>query len=579
MTNETPRYDSDDDGGFDLPSGASFDEDGGDPVIRDSNGNIILRYDEGTSEWQFQGEDLTGIQSIGSNEINTESRHPQVVVFRDSSGTLHANGASDIGEDTDLGSLLNTIVGSVNRGKIALREWAPDDDVTMGSAVELGSSQIIEGEVPKHAARSSEEDLLSGEIVAGSISGPLISDTDQDTRQDGVVNGAGVRNLYIDAGNLTGDEVIQFEGEHPIIEGCAITKWADGAAIRTLNHVARIYNNKGYGGTGPFIRVDWADCQIVGNDGTSSGDDVCKIDAANNTLRGNTFSDSGGGSGLRMLSGATECRVVACHVGANDQRGYYDQGENNTYASCTADATGDGSNTVNIGLGWWVRSSPGTVLHGCTALDNESVGVKFEGSTKCGMYGGYVKNNGQVSGKSERDGIKCVNADDIQIVGVQVYDDQGTTTQQNGIRFDDCSGALVAGCVVTGHANADILIDSDNDEIVITNTQFGTITDNGTRTLINGHGTNNGDPASTGDWNGEAAYAHDMGAVVWDTSTTPDTPYLADPDGSWHIAAVEPDALTAKDTGTVDGTYGTPEADVIKNNRTRIEEIEDRLGL
>lgn len=35
--------------------------------------------------------------------------------------------------------------------------------------------------------------------------------------------------------------------------------------------------------------------------------------------------------------------------------------------------------------------------------------------------------------------------------------------------------------------------------------------------------------------------------------------------------------LTAKDGGTVDSTYGTAEADVIKNNRTRIEEVETAL--
>lgn len=36
-------------------------------------------------------------------------------------------------------------------------------------------------------------------------------------------------------------------------------------------------------------------------------------------------------------------------------------------------------------------------------------------------------------------------------------------------------------------------------------------------------------------------------------------------------------ALTAKDTSTVDGTYGSEEQAVIVNNRTRIEEIEDAL--
>ena len=36
-------------------------------------------------------------------------------------------------------------------------------------------------------------------------------------------------------------------------------------------------------------------------------------------------------------------------------------------------------------------------------------------------------------------------------------------------------------------------------------------------------------------------------------------------------------ALTAKNTGTVDTTYGADERDVIENNRTRISELEDVL--
>lgn len=37
------------------------------------------------------------------------------------------------------------------------------------------------------------------------------------------------------------------------------------------------------------------------------------------------------------------------------------------------------------------------------------------------------------------------------------------------------------------------------------------------------------------------------------------------------------DALTAKDDATVTATYTSTEANVINNNRTRIEEIEDAL--
>lgn len=42
-------------------------------------------------------------------------------------------------------------------------------------------------------------------------------------------------------------------------------------------------------------------------------------------------------------------------------------------------------------------------------------------------------------------------------------------------------------------------------------------------------------------------------------------------------AAAQQGPLTGQDSGTVDATYGTAEANVIDNNRTRIAEIETAL--
>lgn len=59
------------------------------------------------------------------------------------------------------------------------------------------------------------------------------------------------------------------------------------------------------------------------------------------------------------------------------------------------------------------------------------------------------------------------------------------------------------------------------------------VRDGGTRTLVNGAGTNAGDPRRTGEWEGHAEYAAATGATVWDTTTTPWTPYRADGAGNW----------------------------------------------
>lgn len=42
-------------------------------------------------------------------------------------------------------------------------------------------------------------------------------------------------------------------------------------------------------------------------------------------------------------------------------------------------------------------------------------------------------------------------------------------------------------------------------------------------------------------------------------------------------ATTQPTALTASDTNTVDGTYGSEEALVINNLRVRLDELEDKL--
>jgi len=58
---------------FGLPAGAELGEDNGDVVIKDSSGTIILRRNETASEWQFEGTDLTGINSIDASSATFEN--------------------------------------------------------------------------------------------------------------------------------------------------------------------------------------------------------------------------------------------------------------------------------------------------------------------------------------------------------------------------------------------------------------------------------------------------------------------------------------------------------------------------
>lgn len=62
----------------------------------------------------------------------------------------------------------------------------------------------------------------------------------------------------------------------------------------------------------------------------------------------------------------------------------------------------------------------------------------------------------------------------------------------------------------------------------VASSTFNNIIDsgNGTRVIVNGHAYNNGNPTSTGDWNGEAQKALERGAVViWGDSQDPPVPW------------------------------------------------------
>lgn len=85
--------------------------------------------------------------------------------------------------------------------------------------------------------------------------------------------------------------------------------------------------------------------------------------------------------------------------------------------------------------------------------------------------------------------------------------------------------------VIRARCSDPLTIDSGATENKIVGYYTEGITDNGTRTVINGWAKNAGDPSSTGDWNGNAATAYVMGATVIDTSNEGDL-YIPLPGGA-----------------------------------------------
>lgn len=120
-------------------------------------------------------------------------------------------------------------------------------------------------------------------------------------------------------------------------------------------------------------------------------------------------------------------------------------------------------------------------------------------------------------------GLYAIGADTANSYSTQVLELDGNYNYVNGV-----------GGVRDGTAwELDITSGTENVIDNAFNFDWANITDAGTRTLINRYGTNEGDPTTTGQWNGHADYAGIMGATIWDTSTTPWTKYEATPNGSW----------------------------------------------
>jgi len=64
---------------FELPAGASVDEDNGDFVVKDSSGTIVFRRNESAGEWQFEDADITGVSSLSTEKLNAVYQASEVI--------------------------------------------------------------------------------------------------------------------------------------------------------------------------------------------------------------------------------------------------------------------------------------------------------------------------------------------------------------------------------------------------------------------------------------------------------------------------------------------------------------------
>lgn len=140
-----------------------------------------------------------------------------------------------------------------------------------------------------------------------------------------------------------------------------------------------------------------------------------------------------------------------------------------------------------------------------------------------------------VSGFGQNDSgapaIDC-SGSDCRVLGGSLSQSNGKKVaarisgKRNKLSQLHCHGSTPWRLIVTSNA-VDTVLDS------VQGVTLSSLQDSGKRTLLNRQGTNAGDPRSTGEWNGHGGYAGSMGATVWDTHTTPWTPFRADGAGRW----------------------------------------------
>jgi hypothetical protein len=146
--------------------------------------------------------------------------------------------------------------------------------------------------------------------------------------------------------------------------------------------------------------------------------------------------------------------------------------------------------------------------------------------------------------------MEGLNIDNFGKSGTAAIDLSGTDCRLTGVSVAQPSGDYTSNTVATISGNRNVLSDvachgtgawqinvaSGAVETVldtVSGVSLSSLQDQGVRTLLNRQGTNTGDPRVSGEWSGHGKYASAMGALVWDTGTTPWTPYRADGAGNW----------------------------------------------
>lgn len=417
-------------------------------------------------------ENLSGDRAI-FRRVFTDSRNGRIFVHRDGE-TWHADGPTG---NVSSGESWQTVVqaaldraNAIGAGNVVLQA---DTVVGINGSVNLTTDTGLVASGPSQQyAGGWQIQLEEG------------ADSDMITTESGATS--------VEVGNLTlngdypdqsaGTAIINSEARGAYIHD-NFMRWGFNHGVRVGNR-SLVFRNFMFGVQGNGYQVDAPDCHFVANEATVEGTGL-QINTQNTKVFGGSF----------FL-----CGLDGVSVGGNYNK-----------------------------------------FSDIRANDNDQNGVKIESGTEgTSAMGVYGIDNGQDSGANslQRCGFRVIG-NEHSLTGCHGVDTQSTATQVYGA-FVSGDGNVITGGRYTGNQNADIRIaggsrnviagatcgsidvDSGATETVVSGVPVSSVTDDGTRTVLNGFGTNAGDPSSAGDWNTHSDTAYYLGATIIDTSTEGD---------------------------------------------------------
>ena len=457
--------------GLELPAGAYIDEDGGDLVVRDSGGSIVLRRDEAAGAWDFVSGDLTGIASLEAGSVSTVALE-----------TGELLGGRKVAVDGDIQAKLD------EADRRAAFVYVPGDlgTATQAETILLGQDSVLEGET------ANLDEQPSGGFGEYSPRPVLEWDTDITGIQwDPDAN-------YRTQGNEITDLTLVGSGEANGQIGIDLAENGNDRSpgLAELDDVYVRYFETCVGGSGDepvaslINNCHFSDCK--------NGVGPFKF----SVIRDSTFWQFREPGGAAIELGARCCALnnliePSASGGVESVDGVHISGRGClVHGNQFKDVYGTGVFVDNV--------------RGATVSDND-----FTTDLERGIDAGEaVRGLYYANSFIEDIGDAGIIANNASFVGFNDFGSSGIGSGSTAIKINGNFCVVAHNRFASSH-NSIIELNGD-DNIVVGDLPID-VDDNGDRNIINGISKNHGSPNSTGVWNGEHELGRRRGVTIHDT--------------------------------------------------------------